>query len=114
VGGSLIVECKKPSNINLTGDDNYLYFTFDGIVFFSATKRLDTMDCHVGAIGRNKRFLRIAINEFCEYIFNRYVWCNKISACVKLKSVKNLCMNCGFEKIADIDGYEVMVKWADS
>ena len=111
MGGSVIYQCKNPK-IGIPHDDKHIFFSFDGLVFFSATMRGDTMDCHIGAQGRNKRFLRVAVNQFCEFIFTNYAWCRKIAACVKLESVKNLCLNCGFVKIGDYKNYEVFAKWA--
>jgi hypothetical protein len=107
----MIYQCDNP-NIGILHDDNHIFFSFDGLVFFSATMKGNAMDCHIGAVGRNKRLLRVAVNQFCEYIFARYSWCDKITACVTMKSVKNLVKKCGFERFFKINDKEVFVLWA--
>lgn len=103
----------EPLKLNIPHADTSAFYSWKGKVFFSATMRGDTLDCHVAAKGRNKLLLREAINQFCQYVFFTYAWCKKIAACVKMKSVKNLCLKCGFVKIADINKHEVLVRWAE-
>ena len=98
--------------IGIPCDDDHLFFSWKGKVFFSATRRGGFLDCHVAAKGVNKLLLREAINQFCQFAFSTYAWCKAVTACVKLKSVKNLCLNCGFVKVMDLNECEVMMKWA--
>ena len=91
----MIFQCENP-NIGIPNDSNHIFFSFD----------------HIGAVGRNKRFLRVAINQFCEFIFNEYRWCDRITACVTMQSVKNLILKCGFVRFFNINEKEVFIKWA--
>lgn len=89
-----------------------LFFTYSNEVYFSASARGDTLEAHIAATKEGKKIIRSAVNEFCEYIFKEYPQYKKIAANVKLKSVRNLCLKCGFEKLADIQDCEVFVRWA--
>jgi len=116
MGGFMICQLwdhSKPISMGIPHTDRSAFYSWKGKVFFSATMRGDTLDCHVAAKGRNKLLLREAINQFCQYMFLTYSQCNKIAACVKMKSVRNLCLKCGFVKIADINDSEVLVRWAE-
>lgn len=111
----MIVRLTDPSvpiSLGIPHDNNHIFFSWDGLVFFSATQRGDAMECHLSSTRTGKRWLRVAVNQFCEYVFSTYTWCGKITACVKIKSVKNLCLNCGFEKFFDYEDSEVFVRWA--
>lgn len=100
----------KP-NIEIPHDENHIFFSWDGCVFFSARRMGDTLDCHVAAKFSDRKKLKIAINMFCQYAFFTYPWCKKISACVKMKSVKNLIVKCGFKSYGNVDDYEVFLRW---
>lgn len=89
-----------------------LFFTYNDTVYFSVSARGDTLEAHIAATKEGKKALRTAVNEFCEYMFKTYPRYKKISANVKMKSVKNLCLKCGFELLTKIDDCEVFVKWA--
>lgn len=92
--------------------DCSLFYTYNDDVYFSVSGRGDTLEAHIAATKKGKRSLRVAVNEFCDYMFKKYPSYNKIAANVKMKSVKNLCLKCGFEKLTEIQGCEVYVKWA--
>lgn len=102
----------KALELNIPHVDESLFYSWKGKVFFSANARGDTLECHIAARGRNKLYLRQAINQFCQYMFMSYPWCKKIAANVNKNSVKNLCLKCGFVKLIDFDDCEVLVKWA--
>lgn len=99
-------------DIGIPYDKDHMFYSWNDKVYFTATMRGDTLDTHIAAKGKNKRFLRIAIRDFCMYAFDKYKWCTKIAACVKLKSVKNLLIKCGFTSLAIIDECEVFAIWA--
>lgn len=99
-------------NIDIPYDDDHIFFSWDGAVFFSARMMGDALDCHVYANFRNRKKLKIAINMFCQYAFSTFPWCRKISACVKMKSVSNLLIKCDFKSYGYIDNCEVFLRWA--
>ena len=109
---SFMIDKSEALKLNIPRTDKSIFYTWKGKVFFSANARGDTLECHIAAKGKNKLFLRQAINQFCQYMFMTFAWCKKITANVKMKSVKNLCEKCGFIKLADIDNCEVMALWA--
>lgn len=114
MGSAMISEhayIKDAADMGIPYDRNHMFYSWNDKVYFTATMRGDTLDAHLAAKGKNKRFLRAAIHDFCLYAFKNYKWCKKIAACVKLKSVKNLVIKCGFTSIAEFDDCEVFAIW---
>jgi len=105
----MICQLWSKPEIDIPHDETHIFFSWKGCVFFSATRRGDALDCHVAAKGKNKLLLREAIGHFCRYAMFTYPWCSKVSACVKLKSVENLCLKCGFTEVGMIGECKVMI-----
>jgi hypothetical protein len=72
-------------------------------VYFSATSHGDAMAIHLAANSDSRRCLRLAVNEFCEYIFDQYKWCDVILGAIVSASVVNLAKKCGFTYVADVE-----------
>ncbi len=89
------IECGA---VNLPTNMNHLAFKWvgDGVVYFSATKKGDALSIHLAATRKNRRYLREAVNEFCETMFLNGI--NKIIGQVGSLSVRNLALKCGFKE----------------
>jgi hypothetical protein len=70
-------------------------------VFFSATSHDNTIAIHLAAPQDSKRCLRLAVNEFVDYLFNEFEWCEVVMGAVVPVSVVNLAKKCGFIHLAD-------------
>lgn len=104
---------KSPAlDLGIPHVDESIFFTWGGRVYFSVNARGDTLEMHVAAKGKNKLYLRQAADQVCQYLFMTYPWCKKVAANVNKRSVKNLCLKCGFVKLIELDDCEVMVRWA--
>ena len=72
-------------------------------VYFSATRHGDAMSIHLAANRESRRCLRIAVNDFCDYIFDQFKWCEVILGAIVPASVVNLAKKCGFTYLADVE-----------
>ena len=72
-------------------------------VYFSATSHGDAMSIHLAANKESRRCLRMAVNEFCDYIFDQFKWCDVILGAIVPASVVNLAKKCGFTYLADVE-----------
>jgi hypothetical protein len=55
------------------------------------------MDAHFAADKDNLRYIKTAINEFCDWVFNNYKWCTLIFAVISKPSVERIVRKCGFK-----------------
>ncbi len=72
-------------------------------VYFSATSHGDAIAIHLAASRDNRRCLRLAVNEFCGYIFDQFKWCDVILGAIVSASVVNLANKCGFAYLTDVE-----------
>ena len=70
-------------------------------VYFSAARQGNAMPIHIAAPRDSRRCLRVAANEFCEYLFREYDWCDVVIGAITDTSVVNLASKCGFVHISD-------------
>jgi hypothetical protein len=70
-------------------------------VFFSATQQGNAMVIHIAAPIESKRCLRISVEDFCEFVYSSFPWCEVIMGAIIPASVVNLAKKCGFIHIAD-------------
>lgn len=89
------LECGK---VKLPTNINHINFKWvgDGVVYFSATKKGDALSIHLAATRKNRKHLRVAVEEFCQTMFANGI--NKIIGQVGSLSVRNLALNCGFKE----------------
>lgn len=69
----------------------------DGRVVFSFCCHGNAISAHFAAEKAALRKLSVAIESFCDWIFNHFRWCELIMANVERRSVKKLIERCGFE-----------------
>lgn len=73
-------------------------------VWFSASRKGDAISIHLMAKRKiDKLCLRIASNEFVDYLFDEFAWCKMIFCITSMKSTRNLAKKCGFEWLAERD-----------
>jgi hypothetical protein len=70
-------------------------------VYFSAARQGNAMPIHIAAPRDSLRCLRVAANEFCEYLFKEHEWCSVVIGAITDTSVVNLAHKCGFVHMAD-------------
>lgn len=75
---------------------NFLWNTPDCIVLFSASRQGDLMSCHYKNDGATNKQINRAINEFCEFVFDKCGWCKGILAKVSLEKVARRIIKLGF------------------
>ena len=92
--------------INIPQNDNHdVYKWIGGNVFFSASRRGNSLSVHVAAQDRQGKLkLRDAAKEFVDWCFSSCDWCEYVLApvSIKNKSVVNLTKKIGFEHFGDI------------
>jgi len=72
-------------------------------VVFSATRHGNAMSCHFASGKNGIRYIKQAINEFVEFIFNACKWCEIVVAITEKKGVINTIKQCGFFLCASAD-----------
>lgn len=92
----------KPNGLYAT-DNHILLEWSDGErqVYFSAAQQGQAMTVHIAAKGKNKLALREAVEDFIDYIFTNYTWCDVVIGAITKPSVVNLANKCGFHHIGD-------------
>lgn len=74
-----------------------------GRVVFSFTQLGEAISAHFSADKKGLRYLKQAIEDFCEWAFEAFDWCRMILAIVGKPSVVRLIKKCGFSHVTDID-----------
>ena len=64
------------------------------------TQQGNALSIHFAANKDGLRYIKRAINDFCEWAFIAFDWCDVILGKVNRKSVMRLIIKCGFEQIA--------------
>ena len=69
-----------------------------GEVYFLLSRRGDSLEVHIGAVGRDgKRLMDIAGKLWLEQVPIAFPWCQMLLAPIKRRSVYNYCEKMGFE-----------------
>ena len=103
--------------IDLPTSDNHLNFRWlepDCKVLFSVCRQGNGASCHFASDKKGIFKIKRAINEFCDFVFWMFDWCEIIIAKVELKKVEAIIKRCGFKKIidSDINIYTRKKSWA--
>lgn len=119
MGSSLRFEPYEGKDMmGLVYNDSYLVFRWiepDCNIIFSIAQRGKAANVHFASDKSGLRKIKIAIDEFCDFIFSRFDWSTMIMAIIKLPSVVRIVEKCGFQYITDIDDNKVYtrLRWAD-
>jgi hypothetical protein len=96
-------------------NENYMVVEWLGClgVFFSFAKRGMAINAHIASNKDGLRKLSIAINEFCEWVFDTYEWCRDILAIVKKNSICKLIQRCEFKHILNLGENMLLMRSRD-
>ena len=98
--------------IGLPTDRNHLNFRWsesDCKVLFSVSRQGNGASCHFASDKRGVKKVRQAINEFCEFVFDIFPWCEMIIAKMAKRIVK-IVRECGFEKLTEVGEVQVYIR----
>lgn len=79
-------------------------------ILFSFTKKGYALSCHFASDKAGLRHIKSAINDFCEWAFWAFEWCQMILANVKKPSVERIVKKCGFTHVIDHDGHKIYMR----
>jgi len=79
-------------------------------VLFSVCKRGEAASCHIASDKRGLRLLKVACNEFFDFIMNEFKWCKRVMVAIKKPSVCRLVEKIGFELLGYADGSSVYMR----
>ena len=105
----------SPAKDNLQGvlmNETMLAYvwTGPGRIIVTFAQRGYAISAHFASDKKGLRHLKLAINEFCEWIFKRYNWCRMVFAMITMPSVERLVKKCGFVHIADQNEIKIYVR----
>lgn len=69
-------------------------------ILFSFAKRGNAISAHFASDKKGLRYLKEAIDDFCNWAFFVFSWCTMVLAFVNKPSVGRLITKCGFNEIA--------------
>lgn len=88
--------------MGLPTDKNHINFLWKEKgckVLFSVTRQGNGASCHFASDKAGMVKIKQAINEFCDFVFWMFDWCELILAKIEIKKIKTLVKKCGFKKI---------------
>jgi hypothetical protein len=96
-------------DLGVAKDDKHVLFEWHehGRVVFSATQHGEAMSCHFAAEKKALKYVKIAIEEFINFVFQKCEWCKMIIAIVKVKSVERLLPKCNFQLVAELNEHSI-------
>ena len=92
--------------MDIPTDKNHLVFRWcrdECKILFSVCKRGDAASCHIASDKKGLRLLRLACNEFFDFIMLEFQWCNKVMVAVNKKSICRMVEKIGFELLGKVD-----------
>lgn len=92
--------------IGLPTSDNHLNFRWiepKCKVLFSVCQQGNGASIHFASDKKGLRKLKQAINEFCDFCFYLFDWCEMIIGKIQIPSVERLVVKCGFGFLGNFD-----------
>jgi hypothetical protein len=92
--------------MGLPTDENHLNFRWDNEsckILFSVCRQGNGASCHFASDKKGLRKLGIAINEFINFVFSEFKWCEVIFAKIIPRSVKKISEKLGFTFLGTLD-----------
>lgn len=105
----------KPANDNLMGvkmtpNNIAVEWTGEGRIIASYAERGNAISAHFASDKQGLRHIKSAINDFCQWIFNKYEWCTMVLAMIKKPSVERVVLKCGFSYLASQNDINVYMR----
>lgn len=91
----------------------YSWINPHGRVLFSMSQRGNAASCHVAADYKGKHYIKEAINEFVEFVFQTFNWCEAILAKITKKKIRQIVSCCGFVWAATLPDYTLYIRRKD-
>lgn len=79
-------------------------------VVFSFAKLGKGITVHFACKQESLRELKTAINDFCEWAFWAFAWCECVFAISGKKSINRIAQKCGFNYLAVLENYQVYMR----
>ena len=109
--GLLFHPCNPRDALDIYFDKNYWCVQYkDKQIFFTFSQRGKAISAHFSASRKDLREIRGAIENFINWIYTIYPWCEMIMATITKPSVKRLVERIGFDHVCDAEGKSVYVR----
>lgn len=91
----------KPG-LGLATNENHWCVEYLGArrILFSFAKKGYALSCHFASDKEGLRYVKQAINDFCEWAFWAFGWCRQILANIEKPSVERVVKRCQFSFLA--------------
>ncbi len=83
-----------------TNDNHFVFRHVEHNILFSVSRKGNAASCHFKSDKKGLRFLKRAINDFVDFCYQLFPWCEMILAIIGKDSIGRLISKCGFQKIA--------------
>jgi len=81
-----------------------------GKVVFSYSQRGNALNVHLAADKSGLKYVKQALNDFCEWGFFMYPSTTMVLGMIKRDSVARLAKKCGFSHLFDQDGLKIYMR----
>lgn len=81
-----------------------------GNIVASYTRMGNAISAHFCSDKEGLRGVKNAINDFCVWVFDKYLWCRMVLAMITMPSVERIVKKCGFKLVAHTDEGQVYVR----
>jgi hypothetical protein len=92
---------------------NHLHFRWISMkcnIIFSVTRQGNGAVSHFTSDKKGLRYLKQALNDWCEFCFWLFDWCTMVIGIIEKISVSKLAEKCGFEHIATIEDKLIYIR----
>ena len=99
--------------MGLATNENHLNFRWSEPgckVLFSVARQGNGASCHFASDKAGMKKIKQAINEFCEFVFFIFPWCEMVIAKTEIKKVKSIIKKCGFKKAFKVNNVSAYVR----
>lgn len=79
-------------------------------VVFSFAQMGKGITMHFAAQTQSLRVLKQAVNDFVEWLFWAYDWCEMVFGVIGRRSIEKLMIKCGFTRLGEQHGYQIYVR----